>query len=713
MTTTEGAGIRGLQEDAEELRQELTSTFAQVLAGAGWLTLLLLEPGPGFNVWRYLVALSLLAGGLAAHAANARHPWLARTVLLLGPPASLALAVRAMASPAVPYFAVLAVIANSAISPPLGVLAATLNSLSLYACLRPGAPPWSAFLLLWSAAGLQWISTLGRHMLLEWAWSSQQRASRLLAELRERQGRLNRALRAMDEANARLAVANERLSEARRLADEARQARIRFATNVSHELRTPLNVIVGFAEVMHNTPHAYADTVLGPDFLADLGTVYRNAQHLAQLVDDVLDLAQLEAGKFALQPAEADPAAIVREAVETVRNLVTARGLDLEVHLAPDLPRVRVDRTRIKQVLLNLLSNAVRYTDRGSITVTATSDGRQILFSVADTGPGIPEFGHVNTGRRSREKGAGLGLAISKHFVQAHGGRIWVESRQGVGSTFTFTIPAVAEEWLPDLLPGSPRPEAPGRLRERDQVVVLTPSLVAGRVFSRRLEGYRCVCSCDPQQAVRHIAALQPRGVLVDAALGESTIAMVSEAAEAASIRAVPIVVCPMPSQTAAHGLAGVRGYLSKPVTRQDLLDMLRSLGGHIERILVVDDDEDVLRLLRHYLENEVTRPYRVSTAGTGEQALQQMMEEPPDLLLLDLVMPVMDGYELLQRMRTVAALAETPVVIISGHNSTDGPERLEGRLEVRVSGGWSLDQLVRSVNELLRAVQEPAGEQA
>lgn len=705
----------GMPAEAHELRQEVTATISLALAavaGAAWLSV---GPGPSFSWWRVLVFFLLAAQGGLMYWASHEHPRLAHAMLLIVPVLTLTLAMRVMPSPPVPFFAVLSVIAASAVSIPLGVGAALLNTVTLWALTPTGEhlPPTLA--LIWLATLLQWISGRGRETILQWAWNSQQRAAKLLEEVRDRQGKLNRALHAMDEANARLALANERLAEAHRAADEARQAKARFAANVSHELRTPLNVIVGFAEVMHNSPRAYPGAVLSPQFLADLGVVYRNAQHLQKLVDDVLDLAQLEAGKFALQPVETDLAAIIREAVDNIHNLAAVRGLTITTRLSPDLPRVYVDRTRIKQVCLNLLSNAIRYTEEGTVAISAGSDGMEVWCAVSDTGPGIPEeqqrrlfaeFERLTRAPGSSREGSGLGLAISKRLVEDHGGRIWAQSQPGIGSTFHFALPVLGEEVLHRAVHAVTRPVPESLPAERDPTLLLTPSLGAARLFSRHLQSYQCLSTSDLQQTIRQIAVSQPRGIVVDAVLGPEAAAEVSRAVERTSIPNIPVVVCPLPDAAESQGLGAVQGYLTKPVSRRDLRDTLRSLGSDIETILAVDDEEDVLRLFTHYLEDDPSRPYRVLTARNGREALEAIAEQHPDLVLLDLVMPMMSGHRVLQEIRRVPELAALPIVVITGQDLPAEEFAVEGWLQMRMPKGMSVGQLIRGIEGLFRGIE-------
>jgi CheY-like chemotaxis protein/nitrogen-specific signal transduction histidine kinase len=520
----------------------------------------------------------------------------------------------------------------------------------------------------------------------------------------------------MDEANERLAMANQRLIEARRSADEARQIKARFAANISHELRTPLNLIVGFTEVMYNTPYVYQDVLLSPEFLLDLGAVYRNAQHLQRLVDDVLDLAQIDTGKIVLQLAEVDMASLVREAADTVHNLATVRGLSVVTEVSPDLPHVYADRTRVKQVLLNLLSNAIRYTESGTVTVKASCNDHEVLCSVTDTGPGIPEeeqkklfreFERVSTGQASPQRGFGLGLAISKRFIQALGGRIWVESQVGLGSTFTFALPVLYEApWSNVSEVTTVQPSLLPQQAAKDLVLVVTSNLLAARLFSRYLENYRCLTSRNVSQVQRQIADLQPRGILTDEASGAAIVDQLGRALEETPVLKTPLIVCPMPGEPQIGSLRQAKAYLVKPVTRQDLLDTLRTFGEQIETILVVDDEDDALRLFSHYLQDDVVRPYKVIIAHNGREALGAMSRTMPDLILLDLLMPIMDGYRFLEEIQANPSWADIPVVLVSSRDAQDQRQPIEGWVKARVPRGMDASQLIRAVDDLIRALQ-------
>ncbi len=595
---------------------------------------------------------------------------------------------------------------------PLG-LGAALTLLELVApATRMGWPhiAWS-LLALGIIAAVSWLSQRKALLALAWANQSTTRSVQLAETLRQRQLVLNRTLRAMDEANARLALANRRLAEMSREANEAREAKARFAASISHELRTPLNLIVGFVEVMFKMPNAYEDVALPPGFLLDLGTVYRNAQHLQRLVDDVLDLAQLDAGRLVLEPVETDIAVPISEAVDTVSSLATVRGVDLAVDIAPDLPRVCVDRVRIKQVILNLLSNAARHTEQGTISITAWQSGQEVLCSIADTGAGIPpdqlgrlfqEFERLDSQEPTPSRGFGLGLAISKRLIQDHGGRIWAESELGVGSRFTFSLPVASSPGLSSL-EREPhfRPSA-----DRAPVLVVTPGLASTRIFGRHLTNWRSVVTSDPLLARRQVGILQPKGVIIDQALGKPMIAELVAAIRDEALARTPVVISPMIESTQAPELGRAMASLTKPVAREALGDLLRSFGRQIESVLVVDDDEDTLRLFERFLRDDPSRPYRLLTARNGREALDLMAHTRPDLVLLDLAMPVMDGYALLRKMEDDPQLTAVPVVIVSGQDARDQTGEIDGWLRVSLGGTTGASQLIEGISGLFQGLQ-------
>ncbi|KAB2855441.1 MAG: hypothetical protein F9K46_15560, partial [Anaerolineae bacterium] len=369
-----------------------------------------------------------------------------------------------------------------------------------------------------------WASTYHLQTALFWSLDGYQEAHKNELIVREQKAKLERTLLDLDAAMYQLQRTNIMLIEARNQAEEARRVKQQFAQTISHELRTPLNLIVGFTETMVKSPEYYG-TPLAPTYARDLSAVYRNACHLQNLVNDVLDLARLDQAYLLLVPDKINLHHIIEDAANTVRGLLERRELALRLDIAPDLPAISGDAVRIKQVLLNLLNNAVRFTEQGSITVRAYPKDHQVIVGVADTGIGIPPekfadifepFLQLENPMQRQKNGAGLGLAISKQLVELHGGSIWVESEVGKGSCFYFSFPAVMVTpdtaldtiWMPSSAQ-TPSPNMP-------LVLVVTRSPSAASLISRNLTQYRTVIIGDFRRAQSVAQRLMPDTIILD-----------------------------------------------------------------------------------------------------------------------------------------------------------------------------------------------------
>ncbi|MCD6520805.1 MAG: response regulator, partial [Anaerolineae bacterium] len=508
----------------------------------------------------------------------------------------------------------------------------------------------------------------------EWAVSGWARAHASLAEARQRRAELYRALRALEEATYRIERMNNELLLAQREAEEARALKARFVATVSHELRGPLNLILGFAKLMALSPESYGQP-LPPAYRADVDAIYRNAQHLVSLVDDVLELSQIEAQRLALLKDRIDlETDVVEKVVRIVQPLVERKGLYLRKELAGNLPWILADPVRLRQALLNLLTNAVRFTEKGGITVRTSLQDGQILVSVADTGPGIAredipklfkEFHQVHRPKGEKEKGSGLGLSISKHLIELHGGKIWVESERGRGTTFYFTVPLLGErssqEGLLHIKESWQLPQGP----ETCLVVHENPEVV--RLLARHMEGYRIVGLPDEKEVPKLVEKLHPKAIITTRPLAPKVRQRL-----ASLPYDVPVISCAMPRLGSGGSLKGILGYLVKPIMPEALVAVMRKVERDGEtRVLLVDDDPDAVRLLERML-LALPRPYEIWKAYDGAQALEVMREVLPDIVLMDLVMPGMDGREAIRQMRADERLSRIPVVIISARGWSD-----------------------------------------
>ncbi len=303
------------------------------------------------------------------------------------------------------------------------------------------------------------------YAIAEWALSHYRRERERKLELHQSQIDLKKALaRAqvlaenLEQANASLASTNVELERARATAEEAKNFRGKFLANMSHELRTPLNAIIGFSETMLHFPEMYDNVPLPLEYQRDMEQVHISGQQLLYVINDILDLSRVDAGKLDLQPCVMDLEPIFKATLTTATGLIGDRPIRLLRNLPKTLPLVYADPNRVRQILLNLYSNAVKFTEQGSITLSLTCANGDVVIGVTDTGCGIPpeeheiifeEFRQGRAGLCKPSTGSGLGLAIARHLVTLMNGRIWVESEVGVGSAFYFTLPRAPVEEIP------------------------------------------------------------------------------------------------------------------------------------------------------------------------------------------------------------------------------------------------------------------------
>jgi len=586
--------------------------------------------------------------------------------------------------------------------------------------------------ILWEAAVAGRMTARFATEALQWSWTHYQGMAKLLAEARDQRLELKQAQEDLVQANTELARLSDRLEAMRRMAEQARQAKEEFAANVSHELRTPLNMIIGFSELLSQAPETYGMEV-PPAMLADVAVIHRNSQHLASLIDDVLDLSQMDRQRLVLHREPCHLSDVVQAAIEAVRPLYETKGLYLKSQIPADLPPVTCDRTRIRQVILNLLSNAGRFTERGGVHLCIRPEMHETVLSVADTGPGIAAedrdrifepFRQAGDSILRRHDGSGLGLSISRRFVELHGGRMWVESAPGKGSVFYFSIPKEqahlpitvdSRRWFDAENPYEARlrPSAAPQLEVHPRLVVLE----AGNALQRLARGANgeaeIVPVHDQQEALAALSRAPAQALLVnDATMGEHASAWhwLNELPYG-----TPALVCSVPSEGEYAASLGVAQYLTKPVTRETLLSSLRGLGRPIRTILLVDDEPEALQLFARVLAS-AGEEYRILRAFDGPSALELARARRPDVILLDLILPLMSGYDVLKAKALDPLIRDIPVIAITAQDPTQQPA-LAHAVVIARGGGLAftelLDQLLRVSVTLVSAripgSQEPA----
>ncbi|MBN1811650.1 MAG: response regulator [Anaerolineae bacterium] len=573
---------------------------------------------------------------------------------------------------------------------------------------------------------LGWTTARSLLTVAQWSIFSYEQAWKNMEEAREQRLELRQTQQDLIQANRELARLTDRLKAMNQVAEEARRAKEEFVANVSHELRTPLNMIIGFSEVITQSPQVYGDK-LPPALLADIAAIQRNSQHLTRLVNDVLDLSQIEAGRMALSKEWASLQEIIDAAVLAVQPLFDSKGLYLETEIAPDLPPLFCDSTRIRQVVLNLLSNAGRFTEQGGVRVHVHREKDDVVISVHDTGPGIaPEdqqklfepFRQVDGSIRRRHGGSGLGLSISKQFVEMHGGKVWLESEVDVGTTISFTIPLAPSS--PAILgeDGAARWFHPHRQYERlirrskapaptvlPRFVLLEKGETMQRLFSRYLEGFEIVSVPDIEGATQELSHSPAQALVVNAPLFKEMPVSMDQLSDLPY--GTPTVVCWVPGENEAARQLGVVRYLVKPVTHAELLDAVQDLGARVRNVLLVDDNPEALQLFARVL-SSAERPYRVLRATNGQQALDMLRRRQPDVMLLDLMMPGMDGFQVLREKNQDPSIKDIPAIVISAKDPSGEPI-VSDALTVTRSGGLSVRNLLDCI-QAISSVLAPSG---
>ena len=646
----------------------------------------------------------------------------------------IALSVYLFREPLIAFLYVLLPLAAATTINWLGGLGAQALVMMLVALLyryppAPGMPATLGAAVFFGAALaglLGWATTRSLLTVTQWSLSSFEQARARVEEARDQRQELKQIQDDLILANRELSRLSDRLKAMQHAAEEARRAKEEFVANVSHELRTPLNMIIGFSEMIPRLSQVYG-TKLPPPLLSDIAAIQRNAHHLAKLVDDVLDLSQVDAGRMALSKEWASLADILGEAVQVVQPLFRSKGLSLQVDAPHDLPPLFCDATRIRQVVINLLSNAGRFTERGGVEVRARSDRREVIVSVADTGPGIPPeqqdrlfqpFQQLDSSIRRRHGGSGLGLSIGKRFVEMHGGRMWLKSEVGKGTTFYFSLPVDApasasevgndpRRWFnpyQQYEPRTRRSKAPvAEVLPRIVVVETGNSLL--RQLRRHMADVEVTAVRDIAEAGTELARSPAQALVINAPTcleGPLPSRMLADVPYA-----TPVFTCWIPGQDEAAQRLGAVRYLLKPISREALLATLNDLGESVRTVLLVDDEPEVLRLFTRIL-STAERPYHILQATDGERALSLLRQRRPDVMLLDLIMPGMDGLQVLQEKSQDPELRAVPVVVVSSRDPSGEP-LVSQALTVTRGGGLSVRDLLSSI----RAVSEvlnPAG---
>jgi signal transduction histidine kinase/CheY-like chemotaxis protein len=536
----------------------------------------------------------------------------------------------------------------------------------------------------------------------------------MAARLRTSRDEITSANAQLEERGHELEKRGEQLQVAMEAAEAANQVKSQFLANMSHEIRTPMNAIIGYSEMLIDEAQDSGDDAYVPD----LKKIHAAGKHLLGLINDILDLSKIEAGKMDLYLEDFVVQDMVSDVVTTMKPLVDRNSNRLTVEIAPGIVQMRADVTKVRQGLFNLLSNACKFTHEGTVELRILPElvgGRPgVAFHVKDSGIGMsPEqvakvfqaFTQADASTTRKYGGTGLGLTITKKFCEIMGGAVTVESEQGKGTTFTIHLPLAVIDprtaAAPSHTTAAPAPE-PVDDATGASILVVDDDPVSQDLLRSMLakEGYRVAIAGDGEAGLRAARHLRPDVITLDIAMPNMDGWSVLTALKAdPELRDIPVVMLTMIDDRSRGFALGASEYMTKPVDRERLVSILKkhSPARDGNAVLVVEDDHATCEIMQSQLERE---GWSVRTAANGRLALDAVAAETPALILLDLMMPEMDGFAFLEEFRKLPAAAAVPVIVVTAKDLTDEDRaRLNHSVErVLQKGASTQDELRRLI---------------
>lgn len=509
-----------------------------------------------------------------------------------------------------------------------------------------------------------------------------------------------------------LELMNEKLQESNIKIKESDRLKSEFLTRMSHELRTPLNAILGFSGILLSG----IEGDLSEPVKDDVKRIENSGKHLLNLINNILDLSKIESGKMELHKEYVDIKDIIQEVISTTVSLVKEKGLDIKEEIDQDIPLIFVDKTRISQVIMNLISNAIKFTEAGYITVQARNREKEILLSISDTGIGIAEENIKKVFEEFSElagvsgryiSSTGLGMAISKKFIEMHGGNIWVESIVGEGSTFHFTIP-LAEQKIEDKAIEEEKDiyeEGPAVTTKLKTVLIVDDDPQVVSLYNRYLEkeGYKTIDVQLPEKVLETAKTVIPDVIILDILMPQrSGWEIIEELKKSPVTNKIPVIICSIVDEKNRGFALGATAYLIKPITKGELITVLNKIEQKMKNILIVDDNENDVKLIGKMLQPE---GYQIYSAYSGEEGIKKIKAMPPDLIILDLMMPRVDGFAVIEELRSHKSLRHIPVIIITakGLSEANIGEFQDNVKKLFHKGYFTKGELVNSVIQILK----------
>jgi signal transduction histidine kinase/CheY-like chemotaxis protein len=494
---------------------------------------------------------------------------------------------------------------------------------------------------------------------------------------------------------------------------EVERLKSQFLANMSHELRTPLNSIIGFSRVILKG----IDGPVNDTQKQDLTAIYTSGQHLLNLINEVLDLSKIEAGKMTLSVEEINLIDLINSVMTTATGLVKDKTIEMIQNLPPTLPIIKADPTRVRQVIINFISNAAKFTEEGTITIDAKEvkgpTGRpEIMVSVTDTGQGISEddkaklfqpFSQVDDSPTRKTSGTGLGLSICRSLIELHKGRIGLAwSEVGIGSCFFFTLPLPEPVKSTGMLVFPDKNKIILSIEDDEQVINL---------YERYLgpQGYSVIPLTEPDKALAMVKKLKPFAITLDIMMpGTDGWTVLHELKNDPETKTIPVIICSIMEEEEKGINLGAADYLVKPFVQDELVNAINRLNvdGNIHNILVIDDDPEDLRLVEKIFSED--KRFKIKLVEGGQAGWQALKSNPPDAVILDLFMPELNGFDILERTRAEPVLSGIPVVILTGADLTAEQHNQLSSFgkQLMLKGYLNEKELLKSLEEALKKIK-------